>query len=46
LISDCGEERSGMIESYTLLVKDLRVRESIEFEIENIDLVTAHRDKS
>lgn len=46
LISDCGEERSGVIEGYTIEVKGLRVRESIEFEIEDIDLVTAHRYKS
>ncbi len=46
LVSDCGEERSGVIEGYTIEVKGLRVRESIDFEIENIDLVTAHRDKS
>lgn len=38
LLSDCGEERNGVVDSEIIEVKGLRVKETIEFQIENLDL--------
>ncbi len=38
LVSDCGEERAGVVDAETIAVTGLHVKETIHFEIENLDL--------
>ncbi len=36
--SDCGDERSGVIDSHTVVIKEVRIREYYEFGIENMPI--------